>query len=73
MQSFSTIAAELTGASKFEMSDSAVQIRLVTGHLERWTEAWLLVFDNYDDPETFTIEIRSFFPTSRLSQMFVVE
>ena len=72
-QSYSTIAAELTGASKFETSDSAAQIRLVTGNLERWREAWLLVFDNYDDPESFTTEIRSFFPTSRLCTMFVVE
>ena len=73
MQSYGTIAAELTGASKFETSDSAAQIRLVTGNLERWSEAWLLVFDNYDDPESFSIEIRSFFPTSRLCPMFIDE
>ena len=72
-QSFGTIAAELTGASKCETGDSAAQIRLVTGNLERWREAWLLVFDNYDDPESFAAEIRSFLPTSRLSPMFVVE
>ena len=72
-QSYGTIAAELTGASKFETSDSAAQIRLVTGNLERWREVWLLVFDNYDDPESFTTEIRSFFPTSRLCPMFMVE
>ncbi|KAM0803687.1 hypothetical protein BDR22DRAFT_45834 [Usnea florida] len=62
-QSFGTIAGELEGASKLETSDSAALIRLVTGNLEQWREAWLLVFDNYDDPESFATEIRSFIPT----------
>ena len=72
-QSYGTIAAELTGAPKFKTSDSAAQIKLVTSILERWREAWLLIFDNYDDPESFITEIRSFLPTSRLSPMFIIE
>ena len=65
MQSYRTIAAKLTGGSQVvETSDNAVQIEMVKGHLERWSEAWLLVFDNYDEPQKFP-EVEQFIPTSR--------
>lgn len=64
MQSYGMIAAELTGDSRIETSDSAAQIKLVKERLEQWGEAWLLVFDNYDEPERFP-DIRKFIPTSR--------
>ena len=65
MQSYSTIAAKLMGGSQvFETSDSAIQIEMVKGHLERWSEVWLLVFDNYDDPQKFP-EVEQFIPISR--------
>lgn len=63
-QSYGTIAAELFGASQIESYDSAVQIKMVQGDLERWSEAWLMVFDNYDEPEKFR-EIKQFIPISR--------
>lgn len=67
-QSYGIIAAELKGVSRIETDDSAAQIQLVKGHLEQWSEAWLLVFDNYDDPERFT-EVRQFIPTGRRSSV----
>ena len=65
-QSYDTIAAELMGGPQSEATDSAAQIKLVKGHLERWSEAWLLVFDNYDDPEKFP-EVEQFIPSSKCS------
>lgn len=63
-QSYGIIAAELFGGSQIETGDSAVQIKMVKGHLERWSEPWLLLFDNYDEPEKFP-EIKDFIPISR--------
>ena len=63
-QSYGTIAAELTGGPQMGTTDSAVQIRMVKDHLEWWSEAWLLVFDNYDEPEKFP-EIEQFIPSSK--------
>ena len=63
-QSYGAIAAELTGGSRVETNDGAAQIKLVKGHLERWIEPWLLVFDNYDEPDRFP-EVMQFIPTSR--------
>ena len=65
-QSYGTIAAELMGGRQIEATDSAAQIKMVKGHLERWSEAWLLVFDNYDEPEKFP-EIEQFIPSSKFS------
>ena len=65
-QSFGFIAAELVGGPQIEATDSAVQIKMVKGHLERWSEAWLLVFDNYDEPEKFP-EVEQFIPSSKCS------
>ena len=63
-QSYAMIAAELMGKSLTETGDSAAQIRMVKDHLEQWDEGWLLVFDNYDEPDKFS-EIRQFIPISR--------
>ena len=52
------------GKSLTETGDSAAQIRMVKDHLEQWDEGWLLVFDNYDEPDKFS-EIRQFIPISR--------
>ena len=65
-QSYGTIAAELMGGSQTEATDSAAQIKMVKGHLEQWREAWLLVFDNYDEPEKFP-EVEQFIPSSKCS------
>ena len=63
-QSCGNIAAELMGGPQIDATDSAAQIKMVKGHLERWNEAWLLVFDNYDEPEKFP-EVEQFIPSSR--------
>ena len=65
-QSYGTIAAELTGGPQIDATDSSAQTKMVKGHLERWNEAWLLVFDNYDEPEKFP-EVEQFIPSSKCS------
>ena len=65
MQSYGAIAAELIGESRIKTSDSTVQMEMAKRHLEQWSEAWLLVFDNYDKPEKFA-EVKKFIPTSKL-------
>ena len=65
-QSYGTIAAELMGRSQIEATDSAAQIKLAKGHLEKWREAWLLVFDNYDKPKKFP-KVEQFIPSSKYS------
>ena len=65
-QSYGTIAAELMGGPQTEATDSAAQIDMVKSHLELWSEAWLLIFDNYDEPEKFR-EVEDFIPTSKCS------
>ena len=65
MQSYGAIAAELIGESRIKTSDSTVQMKEVKRHLEQWSEAWLLVFDNFDEPKKFT-DVKEFFPNSRL-------
>ena len=71
-QSYSAIATEVVGGQQIETSDSDVLIRMVKGHLERWSEAWLLVFDNYDDPKSFP-EVKQFIPTSRACSLLMVD
>ena len=63
-QSYAMIAAELMGPSWVETNNSAAQIRLVRDFLEGWDKKWLLVFDNYDEPDSFS-GIRQFIPTGR--------
>ena len=65
MQSYSAIAAELIAESRIKTSDSTVQMEQAKRHLEQWNEAWLLVFDNYDEPKKFP-EVKQFIPSSRL-------
>ena len=63
-QSYATIAAELMGSLWGETNDSAAHISIVRDRLEGWHEEWLLVFDNYDAPDSFS-SIRQFIPTGR--------
>jgi hypothetical protein len=63
-QSFEVIAAALTEGLSAEVGDSEARIKLAKDRLEQWSEAWLLVFDNYDEPERFAT-IRRFIPSSK--------
>ena len=61
-QSFSSIAGIITG-NKADPKDLEANIQIVKGSLGTWTDRWLLVFDNFDDPKAFKgRDIREYFP-----------
>jgi hypothetical protein len=70
LQSYHQIAAELIRLVSMDHAEATV--RVVKDHLERWRERWLLVFDNYDQPENFH-SIRRFIPTGRRLFAFILE
>jgi hypothetical protein len=61
IQSYVQIAAKLTAASSRRLEDAEADIRLVKNRLEGWNERWLLVFDNYDEPDKFPT-VKRFLP-----------
>lgn len=63
IQSFESIAAELSDVSISMSGDAETKIRFVKSVLEQWEERWLLVFDNYDNPDGFH-NVERFFPSS---------
>ena len=63
-RSYAKIAAEVMGKSWIDIGENFAQVKLVKDHLEQWDEESLLVFDNYDEPRTFS-EISAFIPSSR--------
>ena len=66
IQSYHKLAADLTGTSSLAPGDDEGAIKLVKSLLEQWDERWLLVFDNYDNPEKFP-GVKRFIPTSNHS------
>ena len=52
------------------LHDTKARIGLVLRMLSSWPIRWLLVFDNYDNPETFP-NIRDFIPQSELGAILV--
>ena len=67
-QSYGTIASALVGGRSANAGDTDAQIRLVKDRLENWSEPWLLVFDNYDDPKNFP-NVKRYIPIGRRSLM----
>ena len=63
VQSYGPIAAAVTGISSVSNNAEAV-IRVVKDQLAYWSERWLLVLDNYDQPEKFE-GVRGFIPSSK--------
>lgn len=63
-QSMERVAAEI-GQLLTGIDDPRTKIRLVVQALERRSERWLMVLDNYDDPDYFTM-IEQFIPTGLL-------
>ena len=63
VQSYTGIAKTLGFAALAGTRDDDETIRSVVDFLEGWNKSWLLVFDNYDDPDTFS-EVRNFLPQS---------
>lgn len=55
------VAAEI-GQPLTGIDDLRTKIRLVVHALARQSERWLMVFDNYDNPNHFT-SIAQFIPT----------
>jgi tetratricopeptide (TPR) repeat protein len=64
-QSYTTIAATISKAN-IDMTDTAANIRLVKDMMSTWTTAWLLVFDNFDNPKAFTEKpVEDYFPRGK--------
>lgn len=55
LESYVQIAKALNVDSSAILRDRDEMIRLVRDNLECWSENWLLVFDNYDDPDNFKV------------------
>jgi hypothetical protein len=68
-QSFVNFADKLGPASSDALQHAKAKIQSVKNTLEQWSERWLLVFDNYDNPEHFAT-IQQFIPSgnSRLQR-----
>ena len=63
-QSMQQVAVEI-GQTLTGIGDSRTKIRLVVSALAQRCERWLLVLDNYDDPNRFST-ISQFIPTRKL-------
>jgi hypothetical protein len=63
-QSFVNFAGKLGQASSDAIQHAKAKIQFVKSTLEQWNERWLLVFDNYDDPEHFST-IHHFIPLGK--------
>ena len=51
-QSFAAIA-EMIFNKKVDLADADASVRLVIDALSRWQTSWLIVFDNFDQPDAF--------------------
>ena len=61
-QGFATIAGVIKG-SQAACQDPEANIETVKQDLGAWTKRWLIVFDNFDNPEAFeNRDIRDYFP-----------
>jgi Cdc6-like AAA superfamily ATPase len=63
-QGFETIAAKINSSLKKVLPDTDSKIAFVKENLEGWKEWWLLVFDNYDQPNIFK-NIKSLIPAGK--------
>lgn len=52
-RSFESVASKLAKVSSIVLEDTAAKIEFVKHSLEHWDERWMLVFDNYDQPDDF--------------------
>ncbi|KAL9109315.1 MAG: hypothetical protein Q9227_006070 [Pyrenula ochraceoflavens] len=59
-QSYVSIAQELDDPALRHLQDSD-KVKHVRQILEHWEQRWLMVFDNFDDPKTFS-NVRDFIP-----------
>ena len=59
-KSFAAIAEHLRNPDQKQGQDSGVD--LVIGALIEWPERWLMVFDNYDNPDSFEKPLTDYIP-----------
>jgi hypothetical protein len=65
LQFFQRMFMKLTSSSSSSIPQDAEEtVEMVKHVLEYWQERWLIVFDNYDDPDAFP-RIRRFIPSGR--------
>ena len=62
-QSLVSIARELDAATTEALSDDDAKVNFALRTLEQWDDRWLMVFDNCDDPATFSA-VGRFLPQS---------
>ncbi|KAK4981019.1 hypothetical protein LTR66_010241 [Elasticomyces elasticus] len=58
---FETLAQKLDPSAAAVLDDPGEKVRLVLDTFAKWEQVWLLVFDNYDQPNRFII--RPYLPT----------
>ncbi|KIW24812.1 uncharacterized protein PV07_10502 [Cladophialophora immunda] len=68
-QSMERVAAEI-GQPLAGIDDTRTKIRLVVQALARRSERWLMVLDNYDDPDHFT-SIEQFIPSHSVGDILI--
>ncbi|KIW24807.1 hypothetical protein, variant [Cladophialophora immunda] len=68
-QSMERVAAEI-GQPLAGIDDTRTKIRLVVQALARRSERWLMVLDNYDDPDHFT-SIEQFIPSHSIGDILI--
>ena len=66
LQSYAQIGTALGIASSTVLEEKDHMIGLVKDYLEGWSQRWLLVFDNYDEPQRFP-KIHQFIPRCKCS------
>jgi hypothetical protein len=54
VQSWVSIAQEIDGPAAQASTSDEAKMKLALNTLEQWDDRWLMVFDNYDDPTTFS-------------------
>jgi hypothetical protein len=69
-QSLTTVARELSKPG-FDVADVEGNIRYVLTTISTWREPWLLVFDNFDDPLSFSMSVKEYFPRSNSGSVLI--
>ena len=67
--SFQSISERIKGR-KDDLPDLQARVAFVRRKLTSWTVQWLMVFDNYDNPDTFP-NIQDFIPDNEFSAILV--
>lgn len=66
-QAFESIALKLRHPAKPVLDDISTKIQFVLNTIQSWKERWLIVYDNYDEPDSFR-NVKDFMPMSKFLQ-----